>query len=729
MENQKNDLNFDLEDILREFGSSDTPAEAPLQPALPAPEETAVAAEPSQVSESTETASEPAAAQDSVPVEEPAETAAAPVVTRDTVEWSGSEAPETNEASVSADTVAWSVEIPDPLSRDTMEWNNADAPSIPESAVTADTIAWNEDKNAGISANSATGTKSSRTVQNTADAEEDAVKAARSRLQLLKKKLIAGPEKRYYDLSEQGVSKLQFSIALNFLVVIACIASAVLFAMNLIPENRLRFMVFSQVLAMLVSATLGSSQLVDGVSDLLHGKFNVNTLLVFTFAACIADAVFCLRELRVPCCAAFALEMTFSQMGTYYRRSTELSQMDTLRKAVKLIGISKMPEYADKKAAILRREGDLDDFWETYRDASAPQKIQNVFAFISLICALLIAAGAGFFHGPSMAVQALSAALLISTPAGAFIALTRPAALLEKRLHMVGSVLCGWKGVKGLKGKVFFPLFDEDLFPAATTKLNGVKFYGQRRPNDVIAYTASVICEHGGNLGTVFEKVMTSRNIDPQPVLGLRDYGNGGIGAEVRGEPVLVGNLEFMQSMGIDIPTGTAVNNAIYASISGMLMAVYAISYAKMRSATAGMVSMAGCRRLTPLVLNQDFMLTERFIREKFEYKSRRILFPQPEIKEQLQQIEADPALPVFALSTRQELISSVYAVSGANVLSRTCRTGLVISLLCSIIGILCVLALGILGQTALLTPLHVIGFELLWLLPTILITEWARTV
>ena len=46
-------------------------------------------------------------------------------------------------------------------------------------------------------------------------------------------------------------------------------------------------------------------------------------------------------------------------------------------------------------------------------------------------------------------------------------------AVLEKRLHMVGTVLCGWEGVKGLSGKAVFPLRDEDLFPLGSTKLNG----------------------------------------------------------------------------------------------------------------------------------------------------------------------------------------------------------------------------------------------------------------
>ena len=48
-----------------------------------------------------------------------------------------------------------------------------------------------------------------------------------------------------------------------------------------------------------------------------------------------------------------------------------------------------------------------------------------------------------------------------------------------------------------------------------------------------------------------------------------------------------MGDLHFLQSMDVDIPVGTTVSQAVYAAINGELCAVIAISYAKMRSASA----------------------------------------------------------------------------------------------------------------------------------------------
>lgn len=221
-----------------------------------------------------------------------------------------------------------------------------------------------------------------------------------------------------------------------------------------------------------------------------------------------------------------------------------------------------------------------------------------------------------------MGIQILSTSLLVAVPASFFLSITRPTAVLEQRLHMVGTVLCGWQGVKGLRNKAIFPLTDTDLFPQGCTKLNGVKFYGSRNPDEVVSCTTSLICQAGGGLVPVFQQLLTSRNGSLQTVESFRNYGGGGIGGMVCGEPVLMGDMAFLQDMGVKIPEGTMVSQAVYAAIDGELCAVYAISYAKMRSSAAGLVTLSSYRRVTPVMVGNDFMLTEEFIRTKFGIKT-----------------------------------------------------------------------------------------------------------
>ena len=553
--------------------------------------------------------------------------------------------------------------------------------------------------------------------------------APRSRLKELKKELVAGPEKRYYELSEIGTGRLQLALLINIVVVLICGAVTTMFALNMVPENRLRLVIFSQVLSMLVSALLGSHLMIDSVADLLKGRFTVNTLLTITFAACLVDGVFCLMDLRVPCCAAFSLEMTMALWARLQKRNTELAQLDTMRKAVRLNGIVKVDDFYEGKDGLLRKPGRVSDFMETYEKPSTPEVIQSIYAVISLLACIAIAGFAGALHGFSMAVQIFSTSLLVAVPASFFVSISRPMAILETRLHMVGTVLCGWAGVRDLVGKAVFPLRDQDLFPQGSIKLNGVKFYGDRNPDEVVAYSASIISACGGALVPVFQQLLKSRNCTALKVDTFRNYGEGGIGGEIQGEPILLGTLSFLQDMGVEIPEGTMVNQAVYAAIDGQLCAVYAISYAKMRSAAAGLVTLCGYRKMTLVKLPGDFMLTEEFLRSKFNIKSNRVIFPTREEGSLLSRFRPDPSEPVLALTTRDELISSAYAVTGARALRQSTRLGMAIHLLGGILGLVIMLALGYLGSTQLLTPTNVLLYQLIWAVPGLLVTEWTRVV
>ena len=550
-----------------------------------------------------------------------------------------------------------------------------------------------------------------------------------AKLRELKRKLVAGPEKLYYSLSEIGVGKLQIAMILNLIILLLCGIAIVLYTKGMVPASRNKLMIFSQVLALMVSGLLGSSLMMDGISDLFHLRYSLNTTLAISFLACLADAWFCLDEQRVPFCAAFVLEMAMAMLGRYHQRTTEMAQLDTMRKATSLTSLVKEPHFYEKRAGILRGQGDVEDFMETYHRVSGPEIVQRVYAFVALIACIGIAVLTGILHGTSMAVKIFSTSLLVSVPAGYFVALTRPAALLERRLHMVGAVICGWQGVKKLCGRAVVPLRDKDLFPRGSTKLNGIKFYSDRPNAQVVSYTASLIFEAGGGLVPLFRNLLVSRSGTEYPVENFRDYGRGGIGGEVNGEPVLLGNLEFLQDMGVEIPQGTMVNQAVYVSIDGQLAAVIAISYAKMRSASAGLVSLCGCRKLKTLLLAGDFMMTDGFIREKFSIRTRRLILPPKENRAELAARRADPEADVLALVTRDDLVSTAYAITGAMSLRTASRVGSFIGIIGGICGIAIMLALSYLGTTELLTPARVILYQLVWMIPSFFATEWTRVV
>lgn len=702
----ENNQDFDLEDILKEFGEQPE-AEEPAPSATQMPK--------------LRFDDEPRALPEEAPEEVPEETADFPA--EDFTE----KAPE---ETVSFPLEDDAEEVPEaeesPLPDDTQAFAPVDEVSVDSLVSDEPTIAINPPEEAAE--------PQPAVAEPAFEVEEEFIPAPivftpRSRLKELKKQLVAGPERRYYELSEMGVGRLQAAVLLNLLVVLICGGVTALFALELVPENRMKLVVFSQVLAMLISALLGSNLMLDSLGDLLKGRFTVNTLLTLTFAACLIDSVFCLQELRVPCCAAFSLEMTMALWSRLQKHNTEMAQMDTMRKAVRLHGIVRVENYYEGKDGLLRKEGEVSDFMDTYNKMPSPEVVQSVYAVLSLLICIGIAVFAGMLHGISMGVQILSTSLLVAVPASFFISISRPMAILEARLHMVGTVLCGWEGVKDLCGKAVFPISDLDLFPQGSTKLNGVKFYGSRNPDEVVSYTASVIHVAGGGLVPVFDQLLRSRNATVYPVQDYRNYGDGGIGGEVDGLPVLVGTMAFLQDMGVEIPEGTMVSQAVYAAVDGELCAVYAISYAKMRSAAAGLVTLCGYRKLKPLKLSGDFMLTEDFLRSKFNVKTGRIAFPDRDTCQKLQEHPIDPDEPVLALTTREELVSAAYAITGSRALRQATKLGVVIHLIGGILGLIIMFVLGYLGSTELLTPANILLYQLVWAVPGLLVTEWTRIV
>ncbi len=551
----------------------------------------------------------------------------------------------------------------------------------------------------------------------------------RSRFHELKKKLVEGPERRYYQLMEKGVGKLQAAIFFSLLVVLICAASTAMYAVGMVSENRMRLMVFVQFIAMLISACLGSNQLIDGIGDLVKKKFTLNTLLVITFFVCFVDGIVCLRQVRVPCCAAFSLEMTMSLWGAYHRRCTEMSQMDTLRKATRLNGVAVCPDYMEGKKGLLRNEGQVEDFMDRYAETGRPEKTINRYSMVATILAFAIGIFAGVMDGFAVGVQVAAVSLLAAVPATAFITHTRPMWLLERRLHKLGTVLCGWQSVENLSGKAVFPLNFGDLYPSDAMRLNGVKYFGDREPDQVAAYATAVITATDCGLTGLFQQILDSRNGRHYDAYDVTHYDNGGVCGVVEGETVLIGSASFLKDMDVAVPENARISYGVYVAIDGELSGLFAVSYEKTRSAAAGLTTLSAYRGLQSALVSDDFMLTPGFMRNKFGVKSKRFLLPDYETRAQLRKKALDPEEKSLLMTTSLGLAPIAYGVTGARALRTTCRMGTVLHIVGGAIGLAIMLLLTVLGAFEALTPTNMFLYQLVWMIPALLFTEWTRSI
>ena len=549
-----------------------------------------------------------------------------------------------------------------------------------------------------------------------------------SRLKELKKKLVAGPERIYYKLSEIGTGKLQVALFISIIVTLLCVGSTVLYHFNMVQPDRMKLMIFGQLLSMFLCALLGCYQLIDGLGDLFRGRFSLNTLLIFSFILCCADGFICLQDLRVPCCASFTLQTVLSLFDALHRRRTELSQMDILRKATDLTAVRPAEELLDGKKVLLRDEGQVEDFMDHYLTRSVPEKIRSWYAIGALLASLGVGVAGYFLYGLSTALQIAAVTILAAVPASFFVCFSRPADILQKRFHKLGTVICGWQGSGIATGELVFPLTHQDLFPTGSIKMNGVKFFGTRDPDEIVAYGTALILADTNGLAPLFEQVLESRNCHHLTAQNLTFY-DGGICGEVRGEPVMVGSLHFLKEMGVEIPEGLKVSQAVCVAVDGVLSGLFAISYEKTRSAASGLQSLCYYRQVKPVVSDGDFLLNPNFIHNKFGIKANRIQFADTQLRQALQELKPGENSPAAVITTQQNMTSLAHGITGARALRSASMLGLAVHMAGGIIGIGIMLTLTLIGATHLLTPLNVILYQLVWSIPGILMTEWTRLI
>ena len=70
-----------------------------------------------------------------------------------------------------------------------------------------------------------------------------------------------------------------------------------------------------------------------------------------------------------------------------------------------------------------------------------------------------------------------------------------------------------------------------------------------------------------------------------------------------------------------------------------------------------------------------------------------------------------------------------MYTITGANALYTANQLGTLIHMLGGIVGMVIMLALAWQGSAELLTPTRVLLYQLIWMVPGLLVTEWTRTV
>ena len=128
---------------------------------------------------------------------------------------------------------------------------------------------------------------------------------------------------------------------------------------------------------------------------------------------------------------------------------------------------------------------------------------------------------------------------------------------------------------------------------------------------------------------------------------------------------------------------------------------------------------------LMPVMATRDFNLIPAMLRQRFKLPADRMEFPPVERRRELSDEETEHAETLTAILCREGLAPFADAVVGSRRLRTAVRTSAVIACVGSVVGLLMSFYLTFVSAYASLSPVNLLLFCLLWLVPTLLISGW----
>ena len=378
------------------------------------------------------------------------------------------------------------------------------------------------------------------------------------------------------------------------------------------------------------------------------------------------------------------------------------------------MGVCNAPRIPGKTASLRRDPGNVPDFMSNLQAGSLPQDLLRVYASILLVLLPVLA----FFlsRGTEMPyLQVWLILLLGSVPYAGLLCYFKPFRSLAKRLSRYGGALCGWHGAQIFGGKHTIILRDGDLFPGKGITSNGMKLYNGHAAPKVISYALAALTKADSPLRHLFEDLLKEQYGKHSRVRDHRFYDHGGIGVEIGTDIVLVGNLSFIRSMGVHMPSGTRVRQAVYVSINGELAGIFALRYKPNNSTKDGLRDVLANRNFSVILATRDFLICPELIAAKYTLPTDTMEFPGYNERLKLSTIDPEQAMSQGALIAEDTFGALAVTVAAGRTLKNTSLVTTALTLCAGAVGLLMTILLIAWGALAIASPMHIVAFQFLW--------------
>lgn len=383
---------------------------------------------------------------------------------------------------------------------------------------------------------------------------------------------------------------------------------------------------------LLFAAYISLNDVITGIKNLVHQKFNTRTVLAVAIIAELLHMIYMLvmylsfgmnvtNSFAAPVCFAVMIYTANRLMHTV-RVARGFSFAAKRGTHCALLSANDSPLAVDLRLAagggsarvsyLVRTKRLSGYFKNACREDSSSLIMSRLYPYLLAIS--LAAAVVGGIRGAlrgdsfvSVGFSALCAALVTSVPITGLLCLEIPLSLISKKLLRSGALLNGWNAVNKFGDTDAFAINTTDLFPRGSIKVRKALAVSEMEIEEVTAAAASVVIASGGALAEVFRALIHDENRLRDSVDGLFYENELGISAWLREKRILVGNREMMETHRVIIPNGGLArldefegmvqrpgHQVLYVAVNNKLMGVYLLEYkasAAVRNALVQIIS------------------------------------------------------------------------------------------------------------------------------------------
>ncbi len=463
-----------------------------------------------------------------------------------------------------------------------------------------------------------------------------------------------------------------------------------------------------------------------GLADLLHGRLGAESMVSVSCLASVADALYIAvsgaEVLGAPFCAVSAASISCAVFGTHFSYAGYRRTYKTAIASAEPYVVRPELDRVKDGAVLLKSQTSAAGFVSRGEEEDGAAHAYALAAPLLLLCCLIFSVFAAIHGGMDAFLHNMAAMLGVSASFSALLCFGLPFSTVSRLLSRAGAALAGWSGACDIRDAVGVVITDRDIFPAGTMTMNGVRVFAGLSLNKVLSYAGSVVIASGSGLAPLFAELLRQQGSSTLQVSGFTCYEGGGIGAEIRGEKVLVGSSGFMHLMGISVPKNLGMKNAVYAAISKELVGVFSVDYTPVNSVQNALVTILNTKVL-PLLAVRDFNMTPMMIQQKYKITTDKLDYLTAEARYQLSDAsEIGPVRPV-ALLCREGLGPLAETIAAGRRLRKTVRLNTCISLLGTALGLLLTFYLCWNRAFDSLTAFHLFLYLLAWLVPVLLLS------